>query len=183
MNTILHYYNQLDADVRIAITHGVRIVLILIAASVLQSVASRLIRTFREFLERRRGADQQTRVQTLGRVFRYIAAVVIWLLAGMLVLGELGISVAPVLATAGVAGLAVGFGAQPFVGGGVPEVCGNVHRFLRVQTRMRPWRTNGGRTMRAGRRLSRTSTAAASPRAARSGRRASASADAGRRTA
>ena len=115
MNTILHYYNQLDADVRIAITHGVRIVLILIAASVLQSVASRLIRTFREFLERRRGADQQTRVQTLGRVFRYIAAVVIWLLAGMLVLGELGISVAPVLATAGVAGLAVGFGAQSLV--------------------------------------------------------------------
>jgi len=40
---------------------------------------------------------------------------VIWLLAGMLVLGELGISVAPVLATAGVAGLAVGFGAQSLV--------------------------------------------------------------------
>ncbi len=115
MNQALHYFNELDADVKIALTHGARILIILIAASVLQSVASRLIRTFRTFLERRRGADQQSRVQTLGRVFRYIAAVVIWLVTGMLVLGELGISVAPVLATAGVAGIAIGFGAQSLI--------------------------------------------------------------------
>jgi small-conductance mechanosensitive channel len=114
MDTVLHYFNQLDADAKTAITHGVRIVLILVAASVLQSVASRLIRTFRQFMEKR-DPGQQSRIQTLGRVFRYIAAVVIWLLAGMLVLGELGISVAPVLATAGVAGLAIGFGAQSLV--------------------------------------------------------------------
>ena len=114
MNTVLHYFNQLDADTKVAFTHGVRIVLILIAASILQRVASRLIRTFRQFMERR-DPGQQSRIQTLGRVFRYIAAVVIWLLAGMLVLGELGISVAPVLATAGVAGLAIGFGAQSLV--------------------------------------------------------------------
>jgi small-conductance mechanosensitive channel len=114
MNTVLHYFNQLDADAKTVLTHGIRIVLILVAASVLQSVASRLIRTFRKLMERRDPA-QQSRIQTLGRVFRYIAAVVIWLLAGMLVLGELGISVAPVLATAGVAGLAIGFGAQSLV--------------------------------------------------------------------
>jgi small conductance mechanosensitive channel len=114
MNTVLHYFNQLDADTKLALTHGVRIVLILIAASVLQRIASRLIRGFREFMERR-DPRQQGRIQTLGRVFRYIAAVVIWLVTGMLVLGELGISVAPVLATAGVAGLAIGFGAQSLV--------------------------------------------------------------------
>ena len=114
MNNVLHYFTQLDADAKLAITHGVRILLIVIAASVLQSVASRLIRTFRQFMERR-DPGQQSRIQTLGRVFRYIAAVVIWLLTGMLVLGELGISVAPVLATAGVAGLAIGFGAQSLV--------------------------------------------------------------------
>ena len=114
MNTVLNYFNTLDADAKIAVTHGVRIVLILIAASVLQGVASHLIRSFRAFLERR-DPSQQSRIQTLGRVFRYIAAVVIWLVTGMLVLGELGISVAPVLATAGVAGLAVGFGAQSLI--------------------------------------------------------------------
>ena len=114
MDTFLHYFNQLDADTKVALTHGVRIVLILIAASILQRVASRLIRTFRHFMERR-DPGQQSRIQTLGRVFRYIAAVTIWLVAGMLVLGELGISVAPVLATAGVAGIAVGFGAQSLI--------------------------------------------------------------------
>ncbi len=115
MNTLLHYFSALDADTKVAVAHGARIVLILVAASILQRVASRLIRTLRAFLERRRGADQQSRIQTLGRVFRYIAAVVIWLVTGMLVLGELGISVAPLLATAGVAGLAIGFGAQSLI--------------------------------------------------------------------
>ena len=69
---------------------------------------------FRKFMERR-DPGQQSRIQTLGRVFRYTAAVVIWLVGGMLVLGELGISVAPLLATAGVAGVAIGFGAQSLI--------------------------------------------------------------------
>ena len=55
------------------------------------------------------------RAETLGRVFRYLAAVVISLIAGMLVLAELGVSVAPILGAAGVVGLAVGFGAQSLV--------------------------------------------------------------------
>jgi small conductance mechanosensitive channel len=41
--------------------------------------------------------------------------VVVVLVAGMLVLGEIGVSVAPLLATAGVAGLAIGFGAQSLI--------------------------------------------------------------------
>jgi len=48
-------------------------------------------------------------------VIRNAATVVILLVAGMLVLGELGISVAPILATAGVAGIAIGFGAQSLI--------------------------------------------------------------------
>jgi small-conductance mechanosensitive channel len=115
MNEMLRFFHEMDVETKAVLGHGLRIVLIVIAAGVLQGVASRLIRSFREFLERRRDPSQQSRVQTLGRVFRYIAAVVIWLVAGMLVLGEIGISVAPVLATAGVAGIAVGFGAQSLI--------------------------------------------------------------------
>ena len=55
------------------------------------------------------------RLDTLGRVFRYIATVIITLTGGMLVLSEVGISIAPILATAGVLGIAVGFGAQSLV--------------------------------------------------------------------
>src|SRR5688500_13863270 len=60
-------------------------------------------------------SDEVARIETLARVFRNSAGVVIFLVAGMLVLGELGISVAPILATAGVAGIAIGFGAQSLI--------------------------------------------------------------------
>lgn len=59
--------------------------------------------------------EQQKRLETLGRVFRYTAAVIITLITGMLVLSELGISITPILASAGVVGLAIGFGAQSLV--------------------------------------------------------------------
>ena len=78
-------------------------------------VAERLIRLFRAQMSRRIGPDEVTRVETLARVFHYAATIVICLVAGMAVLDALGISIAPLLATAGVAGLAIGFGAQSLV--------------------------------------------------------------------
>jgi moderate conductance mechanosensitive channel len=87
-----------------------------VVAWALQAVAGRLIRTFRKYMERRAGgADDLPRITTVGRVFRYSATVIVVLVAGMLVLGELGISIAPILATAGVAGVAIGFGAQSLI--------------------------------------------------------------------
>jgi small conductance mechanosensitive channel len=94
---------------------ALRIVAILLLAWVLQAVAARLIRVFRIYMSRRTGADEIGRVETLARVFRNAAAIVIVTLAGTLVLGELGVSVAPILATAGVAGIAIGFGAQSLI--------------------------------------------------------------------
>ncbi|HUQ74260.1 MAG TPA: mechanosensitive ion channel family protein [Burkholderiales bacterium] len=64
---------------------------------------------------RRTGPDEITRVETLARVFRHAATIVISIVAGTLVLDALGISIAPILATAGVAGLAIGFGAQSLI--------------------------------------------------------------------
>jgi moderate conductance mechanosensitive channel len=91
-------------------------VLILGLAWFLQAVANRLIRIFRRFMEAKApSADEQARIQTLARVFRNSAAIVIAIVAGTLVLGELGVSVAPILATAGVAGVAIGFGAQSLI--------------------------------------------------------------------
>jgi moderate conductance mechanosensitive channel len=60
-------------------------------------------------------ADELRRIDTVGHAFRYAASVVIVLVAGMLVLNELGISIAPILATAGVAGIAIAFGAQSLI--------------------------------------------------------------------
>jgi small conductance mechanosensitive channel len=92
------------------------IVLIVVLAIIVRALAHRLIRTFREAVQRR--ADdpgRAQRIETLGRTFRYIVTVVIAIVAGSLILGVLGISVAPILAAAGVAGLAVGFAAQSLI--------------------------------------------------------------------
>jgi small-conductance mechanosensitive channel len=87
-----------------------------VLAWILQAIAGRLIRLFREYMSRRIASiDEVARIQTLARVFRYAASVVIFIVAGTLILGELGISIAPILATAGVAGVAIGFGAQSLI--------------------------------------------------------------------
>lgn len=92
------------------------VVLILVLAAVLMRLASRLIRIFREYMSgRTHDAENIKRLETLGRVFRYIASAVISVVAGSLVLSEFGISIAPILATAGVVGVAVGFGAQSLI--------------------------------------------------------------------
>lgn len=93
-----------------------RVLLIVAGAAVAIVLAQRTIRAFRVRVERHlddREAVQ--RAETLSRAARYVASVVISLLATMLVLGELGVSLAPILGAAGVVGLAVGFGAQSLV--------------------------------------------------------------------
>ncbi len=97
-------------------TSAVRIIGILIAAWIGTVVAQRAIRALRTRLSSRMDDREAVkRAETLGRVFRYLVAVIISLVAGMLILAELGVSVAPILGAAGVVGLAVGFGAQSLV--------------------------------------------------------------------
>lgn len=99
-----------------AATASLRIVGIVIAAWLLIVLAQRAIRGLRiRIASRLDDRDAVKRAETLGRVFRYLVAVVVSLLAGLLILTELGVSVAPLLGAAGVAGLAVGFGAQSLV--------------------------------------------------------------------
>lgn len=93
-----------------------RIVLIVLVAWLLVAVLQRVVGTLRERIASRLDdREAAKRAQTLDRVFRYLIVVVVSLVAGMLVLGEVGVSVAPILGAAGVVGLAVGFGAQSLV--------------------------------------------------------------------
>jgi small-conductance mechanosensitive channel len=99
-----------------AATASLRIVGIVVAPWLLIVLAQRAIRGLRiRIASRLDDRDAVKRAETLGRVFRYLVAVVVSLLAGLLILTELGVSVAPLLGAAGVAGLAVGFGAQSLV--------------------------------------------------------------------
>jgi small-conductance mechanosensitive channel len=61
-------------------------------------------------------ADRRTaRAEALGSILRSIASTTVFALTVMLVLGELGVNLAPLLAGAGIAGIAIGFGAQNLV--------------------------------------------------------------------
>ena len=95
---------------------GLRIVLIIVLAWVLVSVLQRLVRAARiRIAARLDGIDAVRRAETLGRVVRYLIALIVSALAVMMVLAEVGISLAPILGAAGVVGLAIGFGAQSLV--------------------------------------------------------------------
>lgn len=60
-------------------------------------------------------ARRQARAATLGSVLRNLSSIVIYGVAIVMVLSEVGISIGPILASAGVLGVAIGFGAQGLV--------------------------------------------------------------------
>lgn len=96
---------------------ALHIVLILILAWVLLRLSAKAIKMLKTYLrsQAHNNLEDLKRIETLSRVFRYIASVVIYVVSGMVVLSELGVSIAPILATAGVLGIAVGFGAQSLI--------------------------------------------------------------------
>jgi small conductance mechanosensitive channel len=100
-----------------AMAHAsLRIGIILTIAWIMLALSRNLIPKLRRQLQRHTDdPEQHKRLETLGRVFRYTIAVIISLITGMLVLSEIGISIAPILASAGVIGIAVGFGAQSLI--------------------------------------------------------------------
>lgn len=60
-------------------------------------------------------ARRSQRAEAIGSVLRSFASIVVLGIAVVLVLGELGINLAPIIASAGVIGVALGFGAQNLV--------------------------------------------------------------------
>lgn len=93
-----------------------RITVIITVAWFIKRLLHKMVGGLRNHLTR--GLDDREavkRAETLGRVIRYLISVVVTLVGTMLVLSEMGISLAPILGAAGVVGLAVGFGAQSLV--------------------------------------------------------------------
>lgn len=88
------------------------LILTIIALKVTKSLSSRLV----DILTKQKEEPEfQKRTQTLGSIVRYALTVVILIVASMTVLKEFGIEIGPILAAAGIVGLAVGFGAQSLV--------------------------------------------------------------------
>ena len=101
---------------RPVLTGAVRILVILGIALVVLRVVRRLTN---DWMERIKDLDvgdaRRQRASTLGSLIRSTSQYVIWPIATIMVLSEMGLDVGALIATAGVAGLAIGFGAQTLV--------------------------------------------------------------------
>jgi small conductance mechanosensitive channel len=60
-------------------------------------------------------AESQKRIETLIRLLKQAGLLALWITILLVILREVGVEIAPVLASAGIAGLAIGFGAQNLV--------------------------------------------------------------------
>ncbi len=60
-------------------------------------------------------SESQKRVETIIRLTRQAVKIVLWLTVSLIILKELGVEIGPIIASAGIVGLAVGFGAQNLV--------------------------------------------------------------------
>jgi small-conductance mechanosensitive channel len=113
---------RLDSD-RIAdwlVDHGVRIAVILVVIGVLFLIFRHIVphaidAAVRARAEGRSEMEIEKRVKTLTAVFVRTAEVVLVIVALFMVLPELDVNVGPILAGVGIAGIAIGFGAQTLV--------------------------------------------------------------------
>ena len=98
--------------------NGARILLLILLAFAANRFAASVVRNAEH--EIAEGDDHKTlerrkRLQTVGATSRRFFAILIWSAAALMVLRELDVDITPVLAGAGIVGLAVGFGAQTLV--------------------------------------------------------------------
>jgi len=119
MELLLQYADEVNwKDI---IFSGLRIALILVVVWVVLIVVRSLLRRLETTLVKK-GQEQgevpteaAKRAETLVRLLRQGIVILVWLMGLLLILRQLGIDVGPILASAGVVGLAVGFGAQNLV--------------------------------------------------------------------
>jgi small conductance mechanosensitive channel len=101
-----------------AFTHGINIVVVVLGATIVMRASQLLI----EHLQHRVGhahagsdLEWQRRASTVRGILTSLLSVTVWFFATLMVLRELSIDVLPILTGAGIAGLAIGFGAQNLV--------------------------------------------------------------------
>ncbi|MEW6052659.1 MAG: mechanosensitive ion channel family protein [Nitrospirota bacterium] len=97
-------------------TSGLKIVFILFLAALAlktkKMISTRLLKVLTRQTD---DLEVQKRTQTLGSIVRYTLNILILVIATMMIMKEVGIEIGPLLAAAGIAGLAIGFGAQNLV--------------------------------------------------------------------
>lgn len=100
----------------VTVSNGVKILGILVAGIVGNKILEAVIeRAVQNRVQERLDGQKQKRARTLTSVFKGTLKFVIWISVCLMILPELGIDIAPILASLGVVGLAVGMGAKDIV--------------------------------------------------------------------
>jgi moderate conductance mechanosensitive channel len=108
---------QLD-DVEWWAEHGIRILIVMAVAVVVTLLAGLAVRRLERKLSGSETATSELilrRTTTVTHALVNFIRVLVWTITALLILGEFGVSLAPLLAGAGIAGIALGFGAQSLV--------------------------------------------------------------------
>lgn len=98
--------------------HGIPIGVVLVATFVLLTLSRLAVRRMQRRLEKADSETQELNLQraaTLAQAVSYVVKVAVWTVALLLLLGQFGLDVGPLIAGAGIAGVALGFGAQSVV--------------------------------------------------------------------
>jgi len=100
---------------------GLKIVIILIIAWLaIRIIRFAITRAIKIFIDKGEdvlgnGVIKKQRIKTLSKVFKSTVSIVIWTIAILTILPELGINITPLLAGAGIAALAIGMGAKNLI--------------------------------------------------------------------
>jgi small conductance mechanosensitive channel len=99
------------------LTHSLKAAVIIIGAAIIVRAARVVIARLEHRLgsHNERDLEWQRRASTLGGILIRLVTVTVWFVASLMLLRELSIDVLPILTGAGIAGLAIGFGAQNLV--------------------------------------------------------------------
>ncbi|MDH5386086.1 MAG: mechanosensitive ion channel family protein, partial [Candidatus Aminicenantes bacterium] len=99
-----------------ALTTGIKIILVvvftLILIKVIKVISKRLSSVF---LKKRADEESEKRAKTLTSVIQSFLIILVLVVAAITIIGQLGIEIAPLLATAGIAGVAIGFAGQSLI--------------------------------------------------------------------
>ena len=104
----------MQATARMGEREPMKIIIIFLVAFVVRFI---LVRTSNRIIRQAFGSSERRdqRSSTISLVLNTMTSVIIWGTAGLMVLSILGVNVGPLLASAGIIGVALGFGAQTLV--------------------------------------------------------------------
>lgn len=98
-----------------------RVLVILLLAWLAMKILKRLLQRLENHLLRQSKlsgeppSETEKRLETITRLVRQASLIMLWVVIFLTILKEIGINIGPILASAGIVGLAVGFGAQNLV--------------------------------------------------------------------